>query len=90
MAWPIKKDVKVGGQAVQTTSTKRVLGDHSVVIEVTATVGDITYVENMTLPKENPQYSAEQCQKDFDTHLLKVAQGALGRHTAHSVSDNLQ
>jgi hypothetical protein len=44
----------------------------------------------MTLPKENPQYSAEQCQKDFDTHLLKVAQGALGRHTAHSVSDNLQ
>jgi hypothetical protein len=88
--WPIKKDVRVGEQMVQTTSTKRVLADHSVVIEVAATVAGITYVENMTLPKENPQYSAQQCQKDFDAHLLKVAQGALGRHTSHSVSDSLQ
>jgi hypothetical protein len=88
--WPIKKDVKVGDHSVATSSEKIVLLDHSVVIKVTATVNGISYVENMTFPKENPNYSKDQAQKDFDTHLKKVAQGALGRHVAHAVSESLE
>jgi hypothetical protein len=88
--WPIKKTIKVGNEDVSTVATKFVRPDHAVIIEATATVGQVSYIEMWTLPHHNPTYSKEQAQKDFDAHLLKVATETVGRATAHDVSEQLE
>ena len=70
--------------------TKTVRVDHSTVVTVTASVGIISYSENWTLPTDNHAYSQEQSQKDFDTHVKKVAREAVGRLVAQEVSEGLK
>ena len=90
MTWPKSKKVTVGNQTVSTTSNKIVRPDHAVIIEATATLGQVSYTEMWTLPHHNPSYSKEQAQKDFDAHLVKVATETVGRATAHEVSESLE
>ena len=86
----IVKNVMVGNQSVQAVATKIVRSDGSVIVRVEATAGKITHTQNWTLPHDNPNYSQEQAQKDFETHCNKVATAAMGRVVADSVSDNLK
>jgi hypothetical protein len=87
--WPIKKTVTINGIDVSVTADKSTRPDHLAVIKVTATAGDVSHCEMMTLPKNNPSYAAVQCQKDFDAHVLKVATEAAGKYVAHTVADSL-
>jgi uncharacterized protein YbcV (DUF1398 family) len=87
---PISKTITVGNQNVQTTAAKILLKDGSVVISVTANIGGVSHTQNMTISSENANYSAEQCQKDFDTHCLKVATAAAARANADAVTESLK
>ena len=89
MSWPKEKSVMVGAHSVATVSNKTIRADHSVIIETTATIENVIYTENWTLPR-NPQYSAIQAQTDFDAHILKVATEAAGRLVAHQITEILQ
>jgi hypothetical protein len=87
--WPIKKTVTINGIDVSVTADKITRPDHLAVIKVTATAGDVSHCEMMTLPKNNPAYSQTQAQKDFDAHIVKVATECASKRNAHSVADSL-
>lgn len=85
----IEKQITIGERTVKVIAEKQVRPDHRVVMKVSATSRELSHCEMWTLPHDNPNYSQEQAQKDFDTHCEKVARGLLGKRTAHDVTDNL-
>jgi hypothetical protein len=87
--FPIKKDIEINGVSVSITAEKIARQDHLAVIRVTAEANGISHSEMWTLPRNNPAYSKEQAQKDFDAHIEKVATEAASKRNAHDVADNL-
>ena len=90
MAFPVKKQLTVGGVQVSIVAEKVARPDQLCVIKVTAEANGISHAECWTLPRSNPSYSKEQAQKDFDAHVLKVATEAASKRNAHDLTEALQ
>lgn len=89
MPLPASKTIPVGSQQVPITIKDVSLPDGTSVLEVSATVGKITYTERMTLANDNLNYSQAQVQSDFAQHCRKVANLAAARALVKSYLPNL-
>jgi hypothetical protein len=85
----IKGKVTVGNRIVEVVSNKISHPNNGVAIKTDANSGNVRYSEVWTLPHDNPHYTQEQAQKDFEAHQKKVALGAAGRAVAFEVAENL-
>jgi hypothetical protein len=85
----IKKQILVGGMAIEVTAEKIARPDHKVVIEAVARACGVAYREKWSLAS-NHKYSQDQAQIDFQKHCTKVATELAGRLHTNELVENLK